>query len=71
MTYYYEEECEHEGDIQRSIADITQGDAVEIVKVDIPNHGDHDYYVTIYFKILDEKKFTESTGYKPSDFCCF
>lgn len=69
--YYYDAEVSHDGDIQREISDITQGDAAEIVNVETPSHGDHDYFVTISFKILDEKKFEEATGYTPSDFSSY
>ena len=69
--YYFRAECEHEGDVDREVRDITRGGAAEIVDVDIPPHGDCDYYVTISFKILDEKRFEAETGYEPSDFCSY
>ena len=69
--YYFDAQCSHDGDVQREIGDITRGDAAEIVNVEIPNHGDHDYFVTISFKILDERKFEEATGYSPSDFSSY
>lgn len=68
-VYYFDTEVSHEGDIQREISDITQGDAAEILDVEVPTgHGDHDYYVTISFRIIDAQKFEEATGYSPSDF---
>ena len=70
-VYYFKTECEHEGDMDREIRDITEGDAAQIVDVNVPPHGDCDYYVTIYFKILDAQKFEEATGYSPSDFCYY
>jgi hypothetical protein len=69
--YYFRAECEHEGDVDREMREITEGDAAKIVDVDIPPHGDCDYYVTIYFEILDAQKFEEATGYSPSDFSSY